>query len=367
MEKRQKSLQNRFHFINNDYTSQAFFFLSFTTATILGNYTRVGLSKLSNYGTSYVAPGSILWSNLVACILMGMLQVLKKGGWFELEQISEMFVVLTTGYCGALSSYSSMILEMFLHSANLTPINVSNDIKLPNRAYGIMEFLSVLLVQLFVSVGSYIFGRSFAKTFILPLGYRMDMPEMMSELQREPPVPQLKIAWTYKTVRAVQWIFALLAIPLIALIIVLTCVYSNYSRSSWTLAQLFAIPAGFLRFFLAKLFNSKLKRFPLGTFIANVSAVATLAVFTMCLRGRSHSGSSTPIAGTVTQCQALSALSSGFSATLSTVSTFINEGYNLPLFDALVYYAVSISASYCVMVVMLGSLAWTRGLTSAAC
>ncbi|QLL33672.1 hypothetical protein HG536_0E05830 [Torulaspora globosa] len=365
MDKKSPSCRFLGHLFRCD--SHVSFSLAFASATILGNYTRVALNELSSYEPSYIAPGSVLWSNLVACMIMGMLQDLKKGGWFEPDELAKTFVVLTTGYCGALSSYSTMMLEMFLHSTSLMPSDTAQGMKLPNRAYGIMEFLSVLLVQLLVSMGSYIFGRSFAKNILLSLGPDMDLPEEKNELVPEPSVTGVENLWTYKLVKTFHLMLSIAALPLTALIIVLGCVYDNNSRSLWTLPELLAIPAGFLRYYLALWFNQSLEFFPVGTFLANQLAVITLAVFTMCLRGRSSEHSYAPIANTLTQCHILTALSTGFSGTLSTVSTFINEGYHLPLVKALIYYGTSISLSYCILVIMLGSLAWTRGLTLPTC
>lgn len=347
--------------------SHVSFSLAFASATILGTYTRVGLNELSSYEPSYVASGSILWCNLVASMIMGMLQDLKKGGWFEPEELANTFVVFATGYCGAFSSYSSMMMEIFLHSTSLTSSDISKGKRLPNRAYGILEFLSVLLVQLLVSMGSYIFGRSFAKNILLPLGPDMNLPEEKNELVPEPSIPGIKVLWTYRLVKVIHLTLAIAAIPLVVLIIVLGCVYGNNSRSLWTLPELFAIPAGFLRYYLAKWFNPRLKYFPLGTFFANEFAVITLAAFCMCLRGKSSGVSLYPIVRTANQCRVLSALSTGFSGALSTISTFINEGYHLPLSRALIYYVLSISLSYCILVIMLGSLAWSRGLTAPLC
>lgn len=349
------------------YETHTSFILAFTTASILGNYARVGLNTLTDYSPSYVASGSILWSNLTSCFIMGMLQVLKKGGWFEPADMNHIFVVLATGFCGSFSSYSSMMMEMFLYSTSLTPADISKSLKLPNRAYGIMEFLSVLLVQLFVSIGSYIFGRSVAKNFLLPFGPESYQSQDKNELEPESPVPIGESYWGWETLKWVQWTLSVMAIPLVALIIVLTCVYNNNSRSKWTLPQLFAIPGSFLRYYLALWLNQNIKSFPLGTFFANELAVLTMAVFTMCARGKSGYGSSIPIASSLTQCRVVSALSSGFCGSLSTISTFINEGYNLPLAHALIYYAISISTSYILEVILLGSMAWTRGLTIPVC
>ncbi|CAI4903702.1 BPG_G0053420.mRNA.1.CDS.1 [Saccharomyces cerevisiae] len=96
------------------------------------------------------------------------MQSLNAYTWMKDHQV--LFLGVTTGYCGALSSFSSMLLEMFEHSTNLTNGNIANHTKLPNRAYGIMEFLSVLLVHLMVSMGSLIFGRQLGKEVIVAYG-----------------------------------------------------------------------------------------------------------------------------------------------------------------------------------------------------
>lgn len=365
----------KFEFVPPVNRSQASFHLSLITAIILGNYARGGISALSTYEPSYVSGGSVLWSNLSSCMFMGALQVLKQAKWFEDERIKSLFVVLTTGFCGAFSSYSSMMLEIFLHSTSLETSNIADGTKLPNRAYGIMEFLSVLLTQLFVSMGAYLFGRSAASSIIVPFSSQVksmqkgDEVESIEDEAKEKNedwelVPE---PWVIKTLVLIHWTFSLLAIPLIALIIVLTCVYGNYSRGIWTLPQLFGIFGGYLRFELANWFNYQSNVFPFGTFFANELAVILIAVFQVVYRGRRGYGESLPIAYTLNQCHITTALISGFCGSLSTISTFINEGYKLRFVDMLVYYGTSISLSYCFIVIILGSYAWTRGLTEPLC
>lgn len=355
--------------------SQGSFHLSFVTASILGNYARVGLSTLSNYQPSYVSGGSILWSNLSSCMFMGTLQVLKQAKWFEDERVKPLFVVLTTGFCGAFSSYSTMMLEIFLHSTSLETSNIAHGTKLPNRAYGIMEFLSVLLTQLLVSMGAYLFGRGAASSIIVPFSSQVTNMQKGDEVESIEDEAKLKSEdwklvpkpWVIKTLLLIHWTFSLLAIPLVALIIVLTCVYGNYSRGIWTLPQIFGIFGSYLRFELANWFNSQNNAFPLGTFIANEFAVILIAVFQVIYRGRRGYGESLPIASTPNQCHISTALISGFCGSLSTISTFINEGYKLEFVEMLVYYGTTISVSYCFIVIILGSYAWTRGLTEPLC
>ena len=104
-----------------------------------------------------------------------------------------------------------------------------------------------------------------------------------------------------------------------------------------------------------------------GTFFANTFATLLIGIFTMVQRGKKRSFIDVPIVNNLNSCHIVSALISGFCGTLSTISTFINEGYKLPFIHMFVYYIISIALSYCLLVITLGSYAWKRGLTLAAC
>lgn len=294
---------------------------------------------------------------------MGLLQELNAAQWFAADDLKPFFTTLTTGFCGAYSSYATLMLETFQQSTNLAPSNIANGEKLPNRAYGIMEFLAVLLTQLFVSMSSYLFGRGLGKSIVVPTTRAPDAHEKKVESASEPgPKP-----WVLHTLRLLQWVFAILALPLIALIIVLTCVYGNYSRGKWTLPALFGIFGGYLRYELSNWLNAVVKSFPIGTFAANQFAVLTIAVFQLVIRGRKNYHEVLPVAHTVNSCRVTTALMGGFCGSLSTISTFINEGYKLEFVAMLIYYLASTATSYCLLVIVLGSYAWTRGLTNALC
>ncbi|CAI4780942.1 BCN_G0052440.mRNA.1.CDS.1 [Saccharomyces cerevisiae] len=109
------------------------------------------------------------------------------------------------------------------------------------------------------------------------------------------------------------------------------------------------------------------QKFPLGTFLANVFATLLIGIFTMVQRGKKHFSTD------VSNCELVEFMSYCFCVniricgTLSTISTFINEGYKLSFINMLIYYTVSIAISYCLLVITLGSYAWTRGLTNPIC
>ncbi|CCK71556.1 FluC/FEX family fluoride channel KNAG_0H01430 [Huiozyma naganishii CBS 8797] len=347
--------------------SKVHFLLVFSTGSILGTYVRVGIEALTKYKYSFTAEGSSLWPNFVACLLMGALQILNgpENSWFT--ECPYLYTGLTTGFCGACSSYSSMVLEMMHYSTSLNRININEHVKLPNRAYGIMEFLSVLLSHLFISFGAYIWGRALAEQLAAAVTTSRDSEKSEDSSDTPHPTPVVAHHTVLKYVKWLNMVFAAATIPLIALLIVLACVYNNYSRAVWTLPPLFGIFGSLLRHHLSLSFNSGNVRFPHGTFIANQLGVILICVFDMVQRGKKNGHSNTPIITSVTACRVVSALSNGFCGCLSTLSTFMNEGYRLGFRGSLFYYSVSFGVSYIVCIIMLGSLAWSRGLTVPVC
>ena len=309
--------------------------------SILGNYARIGLIVITTYEGSYVRGPTVLWSNLASCFMMGIMQALNRYDYTT----PLLSVALTTGFCGSLSSFSSLIMELFEHASRQ---GISPKISpFPNRAYGVMEFLSVLFVQLMVSMCSHLFGL-FLTTSVIE-GF--EHPEGTEALDVK--VRARKISGGFEKLAF------MLAIPLLIVQVVLAAVFSNSSRR-WTLSASFAFPGTALRYILSKTLNSKVKNFPLGTFAANVLGTLLLSIFTIFSRGRASSG--VPLIESATSVTVLEALQSGFCGCLSTISTFINEGHVLPIKKMLIYYFSSISVSFALVIITLGSYAWTRGI-----
>lgn len=309
--------------------------------SILGNYSRLGLVRLTDYRGSYVQGPTVLWANLAACFLMGAAQALKPRDVFT----PLFFTAVTTGYCGSVSSFSSFLVEVFEHATNTAADSGSHSF--PNRAYGIMEFLSVLFVQLMVSMCSHLFGLCLAREFSGSL-------ETSGSWEASRNARRVR-----KVLKLAENIARILAVPVLIVQIVLAAVYTNGSRY-WTFAAVFSFPGTLLRYVLAKYLNPRVKHFPLGTFAANVFGTVLLAIFTLLSRGKLPDGSR--IIKSTTTNDVVVALGNGFCGCLTTISTFINEGHVLPLKKTLIYYFTSIAVSFCLIVVTLGSYAWTRGI-----
>ena len=300
--------------------------LSLITLVILGNWARMGINELSaSYSPSYVTSGTIIWTNFTACFIMGFLQTIHAGP-FQAP--------LTTGFCGTFSSFSTFIWELFNHSTSTS--------KYQNNAYGIMEFLSVLILELSVSMGATIFGIEFGIFFV-------------NLNKHNQTVETFLLRYIFKA-------SYYLAIPLTIVMVVLACVYSNFSRL-WTLSSIFAIFGSLARYYFCTYLNPIYVNFPLGTFISNILSCIILSALKMVtlsknpnlLGNHHHRENSTRI---------LDALGDGLCAGLSTMSTFMVEGKKLPLDKTLIYFTISIGLSYCIFIVMVGSYKWTVGLTT---
>ncbi|AET40436.1 FluC/FEX family fluoride channel Ecym_6031 [Eremothecium cymbalariae DBVPG len=317
------------------------FHLSFIFWVIVGTYTRVGLSALSDYDDSYIKSRTVLWSNFVACIFMGLLQGLNKREVINID----IFVCLVSGYCGTVSSYSSLIMEVFLHSTNLD----QNMKRLPNKGYGIMEFLSVLIVQFFVSMSSFLFGYKLAEEF---------NNRVLSATSKHRANSYISLAFD-----KVYILSAFLAIPLV--IMNMALVILNVDSRNWTLPALFAIFGSLGRFYLNKYWNPTCQRFYVGTFFANLLSTLILSILIIVERGKQDTMH--PIVNSRSDCQILIALNTGLCGGLSTISSLIYEGSRLNFMDMLAYFASTVVVTYINIVLTLGLYAWTKGLLPAVC
>ena len=375
---------------NDKLRDKLHLYLCILTATVIGNCARMGITDLSSYELAFMQPITVLWANCTSNIAMGFMQaMLAEPGFMEEHMI--LFMTITTGFCGAYSSFSGMVVSIFEHSTSLTTFEVKNEKQLPNPGYGVMAFLSVTMAHMFMCMSGLLFGRKlatdiiiryFSVEYVVPEGFEGDITSCdIFDSESDHTIEEnmhndegKQVTLCKKPCPGLRWLFlaidhtmAALGIPLAIILVVLASYYDNYSRAKWTLPSLFGFFGAFLRYGLSTNLNSVFKWFPLGTFIANVGATLLTAILAIINRGRRAPHSDLPIANTVHKCRIVYALIEGFCATLSTVSAFIHEGYVMSFFHMLSYYGISIGASYISCVVTLGAFAWRRGLVDPLC
>lgn len=358
------------------------------TFSIFGTLARLGLQAITFYPGAPVVFGA-LWANFAGCLVMGFLsedrmlfrrvcpthkqfsQAAKEGeGYIEhkhdvdyaaakkvhdaAKKTTPLYIGFATGFCGSLTSFSSFIRDAYLALSNRlpTPVNhpvsySSTDIKNStlrrNGGYSFMALFAVLILTISLSISAFLFGAHLA------IGLERVTPHLPS-----------------KRTRAIMDRFAMpLAIGfwLGALFISIFPPDRNSGgpemwRGRATFALVFA-PLGVLtRFYVALWLNPKLTSFPLGTFAVNIFGTIILG---MCW-DLQH----VPL-GDVVGCQVLQGIMDGYCGCLTTVSTWVSELVGLRRRHAYRYGAASVLVALALLVVIMGSMQWTRGFSKIAC
>ncbi|KAG5367203.1 UPF0695 membrane protein [Yarrowia sp. B02] len=222
-------------------------YLNIAVFAVAGAIAREGIEHLTLFNGSFM-PSGLVWANFGGCIVMGWVNATDLFAHVEKErgvtkkQIP-LFLGIGTGFCGSLTSFSTLMLEAFLYGAN------QNDTKLgyPNAGYGVQSVMAIGLIN---------FGLSFAG---LKVGHHL------ADLIPLPPLSS-------RVERVLSSFIAAASVALFCIFIIFAALWKSWRW--WTYLGLFGIPGALLRWQLSKL-NGKL---PVGTFSANILACIVLAV-----------------------------------------------------------------------------------------
>ncbi|ODV87145.1 hypothetical protein CANARDRAFT_190540, partial [[Candida] arabinofermentans NRRL YB-2248] len=322
--------------------------LQIVSFCLAGNLAREALIKLTRYSNSYINSslglnGSCLWPNFTACFLIAFVNSHDRAweGILESENLRNkksipLFVGISTGFCGSCSTFSSLILECFIKTADL--LNGSS-VRLPNHGYGVMEFFSVLFVQMGVSFFGYHLGTDLGNV-ANGLNYKF--------------ITRKSYAWF-------EFCVNVLGICTFIANLILSCTLANrnFWKQDWSFMLLFGPFGCFLRYWLSR-FNSK-SWFPIGTFAANIIGCALIAILSILLFGQDSSGNML-VTGKL-NIDVLHGLITGFCGSLTTISTLVHELYWLKIVGQRYTYAsASIMTGFLVVLLILGSYAWSSDL-----
>lgn len=349
---------------------------------IWGTLARLGLQSLTFYPGAPVV-FSELWANVAGCFVMGFLsedmQLFREewgssGGGASTAQPEDhpaerhadlekqrdkkshgkvkktipLYVGLTTGFCGCLTSFSSFARDVFL--------GMSNDLKAPtyhpttapstlvhrDAGYSVMALLAVIFTTVALCFCALKTGAH--------LAVAMDHV-----------TPTLPFRFTR---RAIDPLFVVLGFgSWIGAIVMVAMPPHNAWRGQALFACVFA-PLGCLaRYYISLLLNAKAPSFPLGTFACNVFGTAVLGMAYDLQRV----GIGGLVGGGVVGCQVLQGVEDGFCGALTTVSTWMLELDTLRRRHAYVYGASSVVVGVSVMTVVMGSVRWSVGWEAVAC
>lgn len=276
-----------------------------------------------------------------------------------------LYIGLTTGFCGSLTSFSSFARDYFLALSNDLPTPLSHPVPNPSAAliqsttprnggYGFQAWLHVVLATLALSLGGLVTGAQLA-VFAARITPRIHGPFV----QRFVDPAMVLLGWGC-------WLGA-----------ILMAIFppdrpsgpAAQPTETWRGEVLFAIvfaPAGcLLRFYLSRRLNGLVPSFPLGTFTVNMLGTA---IEGMCwdiqhvgvgIMGR--------VGGGRTGCQVLQGVLDGFCGCLTTVSTWVAEINGLKRRHGWAFAFASVVGGLGLLVVIMGSVRWSVGWTNPMC
>ncbi|KAL8897276.1 MAG: hypothetical protein Q9192_002660 [Flavoplaca navasiana] len=355
--------------------------------SILGTLARLGLQALTFYPGAPVATG-VLWANVAGSFILGFLAQDRKlfgarndtrppstsfaqpspshrdqeqtsslrtpqQGHASVKTTIPLYIGLSTGFCGSLTSFSSFIRDVFLALANALPVPISHTSASPtlihrSGGYSFMAFLAVIITTVALSISALIVGAQLA------VGVERYTPSITYPFARRfLDRATVFLGWG-------SWLGAII-------LAIWPPDQPTHTRKSehWRGAALFAIvfaPLGCLsRFYISLMLNSRIKSFPLGTFVVNILGTALEGVFW----DLQHSSDS--VQGGVVGCQVLQGMMDGFCGAATTVSTWVGELNGLRRRHAWVYGGVSVAVGVAIMIGVMGGVLWGKGWNTPVC
>ncbi|TVY93347.1 Fluoride export protein [Lachnellula willkommii] len=363
--------------------------------SILGTLARLGLQAITVYPGAPVVFG-VLWANFGGSLFMGFLsedRMLFKEEWgtpnyhqqiqkakkqaqdeeagsgsesaTELQAAKKahnatkktipLYIGLATGFCGSFTSFSSFIRDAFLAMSNSlpTPLNHPKDYSPVmasststvhrNGGYSFMALLAVIITTIALSISSLYIGAHIA-------------------IASEPFTPSLPYKHCRKILDPLAVVLAWGCWLGAIFLVIWPPDRHDGPPEVWRGRAVFALvfaPLGCLGRFYASLYlNGKIASFPLGTFVVNIFGTAMI--------GMAYDLQRVPLGGVI-GCQVLQGIEDGFCGCLTTVSTWVSELSSLRRRHAYKYGATSVIVALCFLIVIMGSMQWTRGFSKLQC
>ena len=338
--------------------------------SLLGTLARISLEKLTYYPGAPVST-SILWANLTGCLLIGFLTSNNQlfsitadknkkhettashndyTGQSHTRAADPFYIGLTVGFCGSLTSFSSLIHDAFLALSNGLPALGSGEEALQydelrfitsssrSAIYSLLSVLAILIMNAVVSFCAFKVGKHMTK------GLAFLTPRLTCSL-----------AWNKSRKRTVLSTIIILS-SFMSWFIVITftalssaLVIPSTTRMTFLFPLATAPPGCLLRYVLTRLnrsFNirhlykrdqrsvvsNRWQRYrssvPIGTLAANLSGTIIFALVWDLQHGLGMSLQISPIS-----CQALAGILDGFCGSLTTVSTLVAEVVAIASFE----------------------------------
>ncbi|KAK9364697.1 CrcB-like protein-domain-containing protein [Lipomyces kononenkoae] len=331
-------------YVYNDDRIEVVLWLIFFS--LLGVLARLGILALESYPGSSVDP--LVWVQFVGCVVMGFLAESKNFFNISDGRHLQIFVGLSTGFCGSLTTFSSWMQTTFLAMANASP-----SYKRP-RGYSVLGLFDGIIVTLCLSIAGIKLGAHVG-LFTRSVWRRL-VHKFSSEFVDRDKDDELSPVRTKYGFEMVSGRHTIPVLKLLSLLLGLGCwvgaVLMAIFISRWRGIVLFPLvfgPLGTLtRWLLSRHMNPLYPSFPLGTFTANILGTVLIGIFAI-IQQRVESK---------TGCQVLQGMIEGYCGCLTTVSTFALELQALQRSHAWRYGSTSVVAGVVAMCLTMGVDNW---------
>ena len=301
---------------------------------IWGTLARLGLVALNSYDGQSVAP--LIWAQAVGCLVFGYASHKRSKAAIE-AWYAPAFPMLTVGFAGSCTSFSTWALDVFQAFSNGQHYHRVG-------LYSVMDALAQTGMTIGMGIAGFWAGRALADAYPLDA-----LPAL--------PMKRLNPAISHACAIVIGSLFWIGSAILCGL-------HSPFRHV--TFALVLCPPGAWIRWQLSR-FNPARKvddrvlvrqwmQWPLGTLAANV-----LATLILC---GTKTGQGSRLFSSITSCDALRGLGDGFAGCLSTVSTLVAELIVLrPLRTSFAYLFTSWTLCVLAGVLIVGIPRWTLGIT----
>ncbi|KAL1915202.1 uncharacterized protein VTP21DRAFT_7478 [Calcarisporiella thermophila] len=276
---------------------------------------RLGLVHLHTYEGSPVFP--LICAQFVGCAIMGAVRACENR---IIRRSYALYVGLSTGLCGSITTFSSWQFGMFTELANMDGYSRGG-------FQSFLAFLAHICITLGMSLAGLLFGDELVD-ILLPSNDD-DIPIKAVKAKKTSQLDLLAISGG-----VVLWTGMALLAGFVS------------SGRAWSLPLVMAPLGTLFRWVLALSLNNRYP-IPLGTLVANILGTALLAAFIISRPAMPPS------------CEISSGLIDGFCGCLTTISTFIVEITTLPRNFSCIYAVSSIVIGQVLMIVIVGGFFWS--------
>lgn len=290
----------------SSFVSEIELLLTMNFLGIAGNMGRSGLVQL----LAFENLGSV-WPNFTGCFFIAFAPV-----FFG----PVMTVAVTTGFCGAITSFSETITDIFSEATTPLP-------NWPDDGYGVPLFMARVLLEASCCFAAYLAG-----THASIFWTSRRLPVLRKDIERV-------LMLVFEVLGVAAWVACLV-----------TAITSPNRSRWWPLSGIFAPFGVWARYYLSK-YNRPNVWFKWGTFAANMLSTTISCVLGLCLMLPHRAPA---------QIQVMIALQRGFCGCLSTFSTFTKEMNTMKTHHGYLYGFISLFCGYALAFIIMGSYKWTH-------